>query len=223
MKKKLLAGVIGLSMLASMGAGAYAASNLQEIQAYLNSGLKFKVDGQPVQLRDGNGNAVLPITYKGTTYLPVRAVSDALGVAVNYDAQAATVHLGERSEGVAILDGFSDMYHTKDTSKTSYNGKDYKEVYFNDASGNRSGSFMLYPKKKYQKLYLQVAAVGKDIEELTIQENGSMKELLQTSVALGEGLKTIEVDIGGVEALYIHADLVDGGAMFVPLIASYYK
>ncbi|QTH45150.1 hypothetical protein J4772_12510 [Cohnella sp. LGH] len=223
MKKKLLAGVIGLSMLASMGAGAYAASNLQEIKAYLNSGLKFKVDGVPVQLRDGNGSTVLPITYKGTTYLPVRAVSDTLGVAVNYDAKAGTVHLGERSEGVAILDGFEDMYQTKDPSKTSYNGKDYKEVYLNNATGSRSGSFMLYPKKKYQKLYLQVAAVGKDIEELKIQESGSLKELLQTSVTMDEGLKTIEVDIGGIEALYINADLVDGGAMFVPLIASYYK
>jgi len=223
MKKKLIAGVIGLSMIASMGAGAYAASNLQEIKAFLNSGIKFKVDGKPVQLRDGDGNAVLPISYKGTTYLPVRAVSDALGVAVNYDGQTGTVQLGEKSEGISIADGFDDMYHTKDPSKTTYNGKDYKEAYLNNAKGNRSGNLMLNPKKKHQKLYLQVAAVGKDIEKLTVQESGSMIELLQTSVKVEEGLKTIEVEIGGIEQLYIEASLADGGTMFIPLTASYYK
>ena len=53
MKKKQAVAVIGLSMFASMGVGAYAGSNLQTIQAYLNPGLSFKVNGTPFQLQDG--------------------------------------------------------------------------------------------------------------------------------------------------------------------------
>jgi hypothetical protein len=43
------------------------------------------------------------------------------------------------------------------------------------------------------------------------------------SVSISEGLKTIEVDIGGAEELWVDAEVKDGGAMFVPLTTSYYK
>lgn len=210
-------------MVASMGAGAYAASNLQSIKAYLNSGLSFKVNGTPFQLRDGNGGTLAPITYNNTTYLPIRAVSDALGVAVHYDSSKGLIQLGEMVDGVSIAGGFDDMYHTKDPSKTVYDGHDYKEVYLNNGDGDRSASFMLYPKKQYQKLYLQVAAIGKDIDKLVVQDSDKDIELKTTPVAMSDGLTTIEVDIGGASSLYVYAEASDGGAVFVPLTTSYYK
>ncbi|WP_342780079.1 stalk domain-containing protein [Cohnella terricola] len=210
-------------MFASMGAGVYAGSNLQEIKAYLNSGLHFKANGSPVQLVDANGSPVLPITYNGSTYLPVRAIADALKVAVDYDSKTGMIQLGEKSEGVAIAAGFDSMYHTKDPAKTSYNGKDYKDVYFDNESGGRSSSFILHPKKKFQKLYLQVAATGKDIENLVVKDSDTSTELKQQAISIADGLATIEVDIGGVDTLFIHTELESGGGLFVPLTTSYYK
>lgn len=210
-------------MFASMGAGAYAGSNLQEIKAYLNTGLHFKANGTPVQLRDANGSPVTPISYNGSTYLPVRAIADALHVAVDYDNKTGMIQLGEKVDGVSIADGFDSMYHTKDPAKTSYNGKDYKDVYFDNADGGRSSSFILEPKKKYQKLYLQVAATGKDIERLFVKDTGTDTELKATAVSVNDGLTTIEVDIGGVNELFVYADIASGGGMFVPLTTSYYK
>ncbi|THF78062.1 stalk domain-containing protein [Cohnella fermenti] len=223
MKKAMTATLLGVALFAGMGAGVYAGSNLQEIKAYLNSGLKFKVDGTPVQLQNASGAAVVPITYNNTVYLPVRAVSDALDIAVDYDAATGTIQLGEKSEGVSISSGFDSMYHTKDPDKTIYNGKDYKEVYFDNADGNRSSSFMLYPKGRYQKLYLQVAAIGKDVEGLFVKDSDSDIELKATTLDVADGLATVEVDIGGVDSLYVYADVEDGGSMFVPLTTSYYK
>lgn len=223
MKKKWFVGIISLTMVVSMGAGAYAASNLTEIKAYLNHDIKVKVDGKPVQLQDEQGSVVIPITYKGTTYLPVRAVSNALDVAVAYDSETSSVLLGEKTDGVSIADGFYSMYHTKDPSKTSYKGKDYKDVYFDNTDGSRSSNFALNPKKKYQKLYLQVAAVGKDIEEISVHDSDTDTELLQTTVSIADGLKTIEVDIGGVDQLWVNAGVKDGGGIFIPLTTSYYK
>ncbi|MEK0315507.1 hypothetical protein [Cohnella sp. 56] len=222
MKKKLTAAVIGLSMVASMGAGAYAASNLTPIKAYLNSGLSFKVNGTPFQLQNGNGGTLAPITYNNTTYLPIRSVSDALGIAVNIDAKGV-IQLGEQVEGVSIVNGFSGDLRTKDPAKTVYDGKDYKDVYLNNLSGSRSASFMLYPKKKYQKLYLQVAAIGKDIKEFTVQDSDTDVELKTTPIAMSDGLMTVEVDIGGANSLYVHAEASDGGSVFVPLQTSYFK
>jgi hypothetical protein len=65
-------------------AQASTPANLEEIKAYLNHDLKVKVNGLQAQLKDEQGNAVLPITYEGNTYLPVRAVAGALKVAVDF-------------------------------------------------------------------------------------------------------------------------------------------
>ncbi|MFK7695913.1 DUF4352 domain-containing protein [Paenibacillus sp. HJGM_3] len=96
MKKKLMLVLAGAAIsVSSMSIGAYAASNLEEISAYLNKGLKITLNGKAWTPKDADGNVVYPITYDGTTYLPVRAAGEALGLKVGYDAATETVLLGE--------------------------------------------------------------------------------------------------------------------------------
>lgn len=225
MKKKAFVLLMVTTVVASMATGAYGATKLQEIKAYLNSGISIKANGVPVQLKDNNGSVVLPITYNNTTYLPLRSISDVLGVAVNYDAPNNMVHLGERVDGVAILKDFNDMYHTKDPAHTSYKNKDYKEVYYNNSDGNRSFSLMLKPNKKYQTLYLQVAAIDEPITELQFQDTKNNRVILKTvpEITPEDGLVTVEVNIGGVEEIYVHGDAKKSGKIFIPLTTSYYK
>lgn len=224
LKKKTLAAIISVSMLASMGTGALAATKLQEIKAYLNPEIKVQVDGTYTDLRDVKGNAIVPINYNNANYVPIRAISDALGVAVDYDSATKTIILGEKVDGVSIAKDFDDMYHTKDPAQTTYKGKDYKDAYFNTGSGNRSSSFMLYPNKEHQTLYLQIAAIGGDITEFTVQDSNSNTILKQVDVIKPEeGLITIEVNIGGIDSLYIHGEVKDETSVFVPLTTSFYK
>lgn len=223
MKKKTAAAFITLAMLGCLGTGVYAGSNLQEIKAYLNPGIKFKVDGQPVQLKNGSGAVIAPISYNNTTYLPVRSVSDLLGVTVKFDGKTNTIQLGEQTEGASIAAGFDSSYHTKDPNMTVYNGKDYKDVFFDNGSGTRGSSFMLYPKGKYQKLYLQVAAIGSDIEEFMINDSDTDTTLKKQEIRVEDGLVTLEVDIAGVKSLFVHGKVKNGGSVFIPLTSSYYK
>ncbi|AIQ58129.1 stalk domain-containing protein [Paenibacillus borealis] len=223
MKKKLTAALTVFAVLGGMGTGVYAGANLQEIKAFLNPGIKFKVDGQPVQLKNSSGAVIAPISYKDTTYLPVRSVSDLLGVTVKFDAASNTISLGEQTEGVSIAAGFDSSYHTKDPDKTVYKDKDYKDVHFDNGSGNRGSSFMLYPNKKYQKLYIQVAAIGTDIKDFTVQDSDTDTVLKKLNITPEEGLVTVEVDIAGVSSIYVTGDVQDGSSMFVPLTTSYYK
>lgn len=224
MRKGVIAAGIAAAMLASMGTGALAATKLQEIKAFLNPEVKVKVDGTPIQMKDAGGNAVVPIQYKDSNYFPIRAISDALGIAVDYDNVTKTIILGEKVDGVAISNGFNDMYHTKDPAQTTYKGVDYKEAYFNNGNGNRNGSFMLAPNKEHQKLYLQIAAVGEDIEGLEIKDSDKDVILKQVDLIKAEdGLVTVEADIGGASSLYIHFSIKDGSSAFVPLNASYYR
>lgn len=223
MKKKLTAALTVFAVLGGMGTGVYAGANLQEIKAFLNPGIKFKVDGQPVQLKNSSGAVIAPISYKDTTYLPVRSVSDLLGVTVKFDAASNTISLGEQTEGVSIAAGFDSSYHTKDPDKTVYKDKDYKDVHFDNGSGTRGSSFMLYPNKKYQKLYIQVAAIGTDIKDFTVQDSYTDTVLKKLNITPEQGLVTVEVDIAGVSSIYVTGDVQDGSSMFVPLTTSYYK
>ena len=59
--------------------------------------VKLEVDGKLITPRDANGNVVEPFLYGGTTYLPVRAVADAMGVDVSWDQETYTVYLGQKA------------------------------------------------------------------------------------------------------------------------------
>ncbi|WP_433945112.1 stalk domain-containing protein [Paenibacillus sp. SN-8-1] len=223
MKKKWITAGAAAALLMSTSAGVYAGANLQQIKAFLDPSIKFQVNGKPFQPQNDKGAALAPITYNGSTYLPVRAISNALGVAIDYNGQSNTIFLGEKLEGVPIADSAGGDFRTKDPQLTTYNGKDYKYVYFDNAPSRRASGFMLYPKGKYQKLYLQTAAVGKDIEEFFVSDSDTDAKLKIDKINVADGLKTYEIDISGVQSLFVHADLEEGGNWFVPLTTSYYK
>lgn len=57
-------------------------------------GIRLVVDGKEITPKDPNGNVVEPFASNGTTYLPVRAVGEALGKEVTWDGETATVYVG---------------------------------------------------------------------------------------------------------------------------------
>ncbi|MEC0227828.1 stalk domain-containing protein [Paenibacillus alba] len=219
--KKTIVSIVGLSLLFGAAGGVYAGANLQEIKAYLNNDIKVKVNGAAVQLLDAQGNVVTPITYDGSTYLPARAIANSLNVAVDYDAASNSVLFGEKVDGTPVNAGQTFYQAIKDPNLTKYKSKDYTEVIKDTKS---SGSnFTLEPKGKYQKLYLQVAAIGSDVE-LKIQDKNSVL-LKQDTVSIADGLKTIEVNIAGLSdvTVFYSYENDDKSGIFVPLTTSYYK
>lgn len=48
--------------------------------------ISVKLGGKQLALTGVNGTLVEPFSYQGTTYLPVRAISNVLGLGVNWDA-----------------------------------------------------------------------------------------------------------------------------------------
>ncbi|OPH50020.1 hypothetical protein BC351_36615 [Paenibacillus ferrarius] len=221
--KKTIVSIIGISMLFGAGVGAYANANLQEIKAYLNNDIKVKVNGKVATLLDQQGNVVTPITYDGSTYLPARAIANSLSVAVDYDAATNSVLFGEKVEGTPVNAVQSFALSIKDPTLTKYKNKDYVEV-FNITSDNGGSNFTFEPNKKFQKLYLQVAAVDTEIK-LIIQDAAG-KQIQHDNVKVEDGLKTIEVNVAEEKEVTIFYEFVNPGknaGMFVPLTTSYYK
>lgn len=129
--KGFIAGIMVSLVLASLIGTAAATVGRKTVEIDYND-IKITLDGEDVALVDANGNAVEPFIISGTTYLPVRAVSNALGLNVGWDQATTTVTLETPSDGHAT-------YITRTGSKYHYdqtcNGGTYWEVPFATAIG----------------------------------------------------------------------------------------
>lgn len=126
MSKKILKMlVITLSLVVLCSTCLYAGSKLQPINADLNYGLTVAMNNEVVHLKDANGNTVIPITYNNTTYLPVRAISDTLGVSVDWNQEYQCVLLnGSGVPSTLKNSGGSGGTSNSNIGKRHYNEND---------------------------------------------------------------------------------------------------
>ena len=96
MKKDLFKGIaLGCALTICIGSAiaVNAEAMRKEIYAVYDN-IRIVVHGKEVTPKDVNGNIVEPFIYGGTTYLPVRAISNALGEDVDWDGDTNTVYIG---------------------------------------------------------------------------------------------------------------------------------
>jgi hypothetical protein len=137
MKKKKLALLVGLILIIST-VTAFATGAVTKNIDVLYNNIKLVVDGKPIEFgEDSAGNKIEPFIYNGTTYLPVRAVGEAIGKKVDWDGSNQTVYLGEKPGEVnymtEIIEPYDkhrlDTYKLNDTEKLELAGKTYKTGY----------------------------------------------------------------------------------------------
>lgn len=97
MKKLTRTRILSLVVVAGLLCGtAFAASAVTTRMIEANyMGIRIVVDGKEITPTDANGNVVEPFASNGTTYLPVRAIGEALGKEVTWDGDTATVYVGQ--------------------------------------------------------------------------------------------------------------------------------
>ena len=61
-------------------------------------GVDVVIDGEKAEVKDESGSPVEAVLYKGTTYVPVQMMADALGLDLNWDQDSRTVYLGDVPE-----------------------------------------------------------------------------------------------------------------------------
>ncbi len=81
----------------SLGSGTPLATSATKTASITYRDIKLSVDGRTVTPKDAAGNSVEPFLYSDTTYLPVRAVANALNVEVGWSDATSTVTLGDQS------------------------------------------------------------------------------------------------------------------------------
>ena len=89
----------------------------QKITVQMRPDYTIIIDGTARTFRDVNGKVVDPLLYKGSIYLPLRAIGELMGMNVEWDATDGTVFLsGEVTD-------FDTNYPTGSTGSTAGNAK----------------------------------------------------------------------------------------------------
>lgn len=92
--KDMICGALIASMVLCYGTVAFAkVANINIPVSFSN--IKIVVDGEQIS------TSKEPFTYEGTTYLPVRAVAEAVGKDVTWDGNTKTVYLGEAPKNIS--------------------------------------------------------------------------------------------------------------------------
>ncbi|MBR5236973.1 MAG: copper amine oxidase N-terminal domain-containing protein [Clostridia bacterium] len=102
MKKRLQGFIAGVLIGVTLTSGTVFAKQIKETAVIFYNNIKISLNGQEIRPKDANGNYVEPFIIDGTTYLPVRAVANALDINVKWDNKTNTVLLSnQKSENVA--------------------------------------------------------------------------------------------------------------------------
>lgn len=98
MKKRLQGLIAGVLIGAVLMSGVVFAKQISETAELFYNNIKIYIDGGEIVPKDANGNVVEPFTMNGTTYLPVRAISNAFGKDVEWDGVTQSVYIGKKDQ-----------------------------------------------------------------------------------------------------------------------------
>ena len=107
--------IIGILIASPVNTLAKSLSQTVDI-VYRN--IKITLDGKEITPKDVDGNIVEPFVINGTTYLPVRAIANALGLPVGWDEPTSTVKLGDQGQQQG------DNNLNNEIANTTYKGRD---------------------------------------------------------------------------------------------------
>ena len=96
-RSRLLAFVLVAALFVAAAVPAYAAMAARNIDVF--TGVSIFVDGRELRPSDAKGNDVEAFIYEGTTYVPLRAVGEALGAEVSWNKDTKTVYLNSEKTG----------------------------------------------------------------------------------------------------------------------------
>ena len=99
MSKRIQGAVAGVLAAILLFGGVAAAVSMTETINVTYRNIRILIDGEELVTKDANGNSIEPFIYRGTTYLPVRAVSQALDREVRWNASTNSVYINSNAPG----------------------------------------------------------------------------------------------------------------------------
>ncbi|MFD0715513.1 hypothetical protein [Paenibacillus sp. GCM10027626] len=205
--------IVGAIIASSFGS-AYAAVNLEPVNAFFNRGVSFVLNGELWQPKDQAGKPLAAIFYKNNTYLPARALAEALKVPVNYDAASQKIYIGgkpgEKTPIFAMPMEIDNIYAilSKDPKETLVNGKQVKQVLKID----QYGDVIFTLDRKFKRLVLDAAVISPGEHEVEFSlynaadtaGNTANTVLEMQTVSPEDDVKQLIFNVEGLEKIKIH-------------------
>ena len=144
----------------------FADNAVKQINATYRN-IRLVVDNTLIIPKDANGVSVEPFISSGTTYLPVRAVAEALGKEVNWDGNTNTVYVGKwNDKPYKEMPVWDTPYLERENEvKTSVEGKDdFIDFHVGEATKGNVG-YVVYPTN----------GLAKEIKGTIIGSHGEVK------------------------------------------------
>ena len=214
MKKHSRILILALCCALLFSTGVLAADSVKKTIEATYRGIKLVVDGVPVTPKDANGSVVEPFISNGTTYLPVRAVGEALGKTVKWDGATSTVYIGNvSSEDIYLMDVCPpyETFQFKNPEYFTMMGKEYFHGFI------LYGYYGHYPEDAYAYFNLngEYASLEFDFGHI----DGTTMASASFSVYLdGEYLMTIE---GNSDMIVQHISIPLDYALQMKIVCSY--
>ncbi|MGN8875315.1 NPCBM/NEW2 domain-containing protein [Pseudoflavonifractor sp. HCP28S3_F10] len=124
--RTFLAGALCSALIFALATPAGAALAAKTIKVY--TGIDIYLDDAKFKPTDANGQPVEAIVYNGSTYLPLRAVAEAVGKPVYYDAATQSAYLGKHASNTPSV-YLKDMdYFSVSTDTAGYRLKNPVDV-----------------------------------------------------------------------------------------------
>ncbi len=125
-KSRLILISLSISLLAAVFALGISATivTTQSITALIDSNIAVRYNGDNWSMYDANGNAVYPINYNGTVYLPIRAFCDIFGISIDWEDSSKTISItDDKLTSTAVIGDFEIKLHGGEVILTKYLGE----------------------------------------------------------------------------------------------------
>ena len=112
-----LSGALAALLISSATVSAFAANGLLTLNV---QPAQVMVNGKIFQPKDAQGHDALVFTYNGTTYAPVRALAEAYGLTVDYNAARNMATVTSNPQSLKNTDSFSAQWTVTEKPVTRY-------------------------------------------------------------------------------------------------------
>lgn len=204
--RTFLAGMLAALLVVAMIPSALAAAG-KTITVY--PGISIYIDDQKLEPKDANGKPVEVFTYNGTTYLPVRAIAEALGKSVSWDGKTQSVYLGKHGTTQSTtwlpvgeyisMDG--NWYRTE-TKKDNLGNVHQNCLYMSSRGGGKGISYAL--NGQYRRLtgtFFRDYNSRSNLSDRTLEIYGDGNLLWSCTLTGGDFPVEFDVNVTGVLAL----------------------
>lgn len=210
--RSFLLGVLTTLLVLGMAVPGFAETVTKSIE--VRSGIRVFIDGQELVPKDAKGNPVEVFLYNGTTYLPARAVSEAVGKPIQWDGTVQGVYIGKHSSNapaayLSQLDYFNmeKTWRFDGVTKDNLGNEHLHSLEQIEYGGGSGGSVTYRLNDQYSRLtgtyyqiYTQRSSTAK---ATTVIISGDGRQLWTGTVGAGMDPVSFDLDITGVFELKI--------------------